>query len=117
MTLEEAHKLIARQPNQRLLVFVVLREDLYETNFGDGYFAYLHDAFLTWDQAGRCAAEQDLERATRVANGATYMGFAHHVIEVELGIVDDDVELVSVTGQFDAASASKVVAALDAPKP
>jgi len=112
MTQEDVRELIVRRPDLLLHVYVVLYEDLYETQFGDGYYAYLHGAFLARDQAERFAAEQDLVRGTRVTGGSTQLGYAHHVIEVQLGIVDDEIELVSMGGRFDGASAQEVVSAL-----
>lgn len=40
-------------PERRLLVHVVLSEDLYETRFGDGKFCYLHDVCLDREEARR----------------------------------------------------------------
>lgn len=45
--------LLAKRP---LLVWAILREDTYETQLGDGYYAYLVRAFLSEDAARHAAA-------------------------------------------------------------
>lgn len=55
-------------------VFVVLREEDYETMFGDGYFAYYSATFRTQADADAFAA---IKKAEPVANSNT--GYSYHV--------------------------------------
>ena len=48
--------LIARLNEGPLTVWAVLREDTYETIFGDGYYAYVAFAYLSEDSAMHTAA-------------------------------------------------------------
>ena len=43
-------------PGNERTVWAVLYEDVYETVFGDGYYAYFADAFFTREEAERFAA-------------------------------------------------------------
>ena len=51
------------QAEESLQVFLVLREDIYETTFGDGYFAYFVNAFRTELEAASWVAGQPHEYA------------------------------------------------------
>ena len=53
--------LAARLKERPLLVWAVLREDTYETRFGDGYYAYLTHAFLSEDTARHSAESASAE--------------------------------------------------------
>ena len=48
--------LMARLKEGPLTVWAVLREDTYETTFGDGYYAYVAFAYLSEDSAMHTAA-------------------------------------------------------------
>ena len=48
--------LIARLKEGPLTVWALLREDIYETKFGDGYYAYVAFAYLSEDSAIHTAA-------------------------------------------------------------
>jgi len=61
--------------SSELAVFVVLREDDYETRFGDGYFAYFAGAFRDPEAAEAWAAGQ---RATPRPDKDT-LGYSYHV--------------------------------------
>lgn len=43
--------MIDNAPEKILVTYVILREDTYETQFGDGYYAYFEDAFFTPEEA------------------------------------------------------------------
>ena len=59
---EEA--LFARLKEGPLTVWAILREDTYETIFGDGYYAYIARAYLVEDLATQAAANT-VEEGTR----------------------------------------------------
>jgi hypothetical protein len=46
----------ARLHERPMLVWAILKEDTYETKFGDGYYAYLDQVFLSEDTARHAAA-------------------------------------------------------------
>ena len=65
--------------DEQLRVFAVLREDLYETRFGDGWYVYLECAFLSPEEADRYKSTLD-------GDAAVY--HAYHVVEWRFAIVD-----------------------------
>ena len=55
MTREELTSDLAAAPANERIVWAALFEDVYETAQGDGYYAYLADAFFTREEAERFA--------------------------------------------------------------
>lgn len=53
--------LATRLKDRPLLVWAVLREDTYETRFGDGYYAYVTHAFVSEEAARHAAANANEE--------------------------------------------------------
>jgi hypothetical protein len=53
---------IRAAPGGELSVWAVLYEDVYETTLGDGYYAYLADAFFTREESERFAAHSSAYR-------------------------------------------------------
>lgn len=53
--------LAARLKDRPLLVWAVLKEDTYESKFGDGYYAYVAHAFLSEEAARHAAANANEE--------------------------------------------------------
>ena len=73
---------VHRTSETELPVFVVLREDTYETKFGDGYHAYLERAFRTRAEADAAAAE-----ANALPHDPAQMPYRFHVRDGALAFV------------------------------
>ena len=55
MTRGELTSELTAAPGNELIVWAALYEDVYETVYGDGYYAYLADAFFTREEVERFA--------------------------------------------------------------
>ena len=70
--------LLREQPDQAIPSWLIVREDLYDTAFGDGYHGHL---------AGACFSEEDAlgvkeacdSRSEMLCSESAAMGFQHHV--------------------------------------
>lgn len=62
MTRQDLFAELSATPNGELTVWAVLFEDVYETVYGDGYYAYLADAFFTREEAEQFAATSSAYR-------------------------------------------------------
>src|SRR5689334_19693273 len=101
MTKVELIALIDSRPGNFVPVFVVLKEDRYETLFGDGYYGYFLEAFFTRAQA-----------CTYVANFVPEQFICYHIKEGELTLDDGAIKFTGQLAQTDSASEEQVVGAL-----
>jgi hypothetical protein len=78
-------------------VFAVLKEDVYETVFGDGYYAHLVAAFRTHLAAEGYVATRDDEHV----NGAETTGYRYHIVELEIETQKGRAQILNPPGSDD----------------
>ncbi|NLI78633.1 MAG: hypothetical protein GX442_19605 [Candidatus Riflebacteria bacterium] len=86
----------------RIRVFVVLKEDCYETQFGDGYYAYFDRIF------------PHLETAEDFVTRQSNKDFRYHLRPMTLEIEGEKISLTGELRENEVVKADQVVAALEA---
>ena len=104
--LDELVKWTHDAPGGELPVYVLMREDRWETVFGDGYYVYFSDAYLEREEADAWAALRDTAEK----------GTAHHVVPVAFKVPDDEsssvLKLTDLSFELSHASALTIAEAL-----
>jgi hypothetical protein len=99
VTLDELFSELNSAPDNKLLVWAVLFEDVYETVHGDGYFAYLADVFFTHEEAEEFAA--------------TPSSYRFHIRQIQLSVLRDQLYAVrSSLNRFEDVDLDQLVAML-----
>ncbi len=91
-----------RNPVSRIRVFVVLKEDCYETRFGDGYYAYFDRVFPRLETAEDFVARESNQDVR------------YHLRPMTLEIDGDRVSLAGELRDHEVVKAEQVTAALEA---
>ena len=88
---------ILLQKEQTLKIFLVTKEDAYETSFGDGYYGHLSAAFRSREDAEKYAGSQSDTHQP----GTETMGYRYHVEAHSLAIDAGQPSLVTPTRPHD----------------
>ena len=78
--LDELIQWTSEAPNGELPVYLLMREDCWETVFGDGYYVYFSDAFMEREEADAWATVRDKAEE----------GTAHHVVSVTFKVPNNE---------------------------
>jgi hypothetical protein len=99
LTGDELTALLRTTPGGRITVWAVLYEDIYETSQGDGYYAYLADAFFRREDAELFAVDSS--------------SYRFHVRRVDLSLHDDKIIFTPIDLKpSESVSSSELIAAL-----
>ena len=93
---------LRRSADGSLGVFLVLREDIYETKFGDGFYLYFERAFFSGDAAEAfltglqvkripCTRHADVGSCFETIEEPPNVGSAYHVIPARVELRNDEV--------------------------
>ena len=94
---DELNAEILMQKGQELEIFLVTKEDVYETTLGDGYYGHLSAAFWLRKDAEKYAkSRRDIHKP-----GAETTGYLYHVEAHRLAIDDGQPRLITPTKPHD----------------
>jgi hypothetical protein len=92
--------LIKKAPDQRLPVYIILKEDSYETAYGDGYYGYFEEAFFS---------EKEAKTYIEQLNNS---GYRYHLKTTILWLKEESIKQEIELSPFEKADIDQVIAAL-----
>ncbi len=103
MTLKEFEDLAASFPSGKLIIYIVLKEDVYETKFGDGYYAYFDNAFFSLKETVEYVNKKESE---------TDQFVEYHIRETDVSLENYELTFLSNFNHFDRLSKNEVIESL-----
>jgi len=95
-TSEDVLEFLGKNSQEREM-YVVTREDLYESTMGDGSYFHLADVFWARAEADECAArfnaDEEAERKKKLEGGSHWAGYEFAVCPVRIELKDGELQV------------------------